>query len=107
MHAQSDCGDHMSNQFQEYVTGQAFALTLSRRMCEALEYLMFMSVHVEGYRAVTIVPNIPTLNALKERGLVDLPPRLTEAGRLMYPVLAHAGLVTPEAEIRKRLGVAA
>lgn len=96
------------NQFQEYVTGQAFALTLSRRMCEGLEFFATMDIHVEGLRALGFVPNMPTVNALRERGLVESqPPRISDAGRLMYPVLAHAGLVTPLERIAARVKGAA
>lgn len=92
------------NQFQEYVTGQAFALTLSRRMCEGLEFFTAQEIHVTGFHAIGFVPNLPTVNALRERGLVESqPPRLSEAGRLIYPVLAHAGLVTPREQIEARI----
>lgn len=81
----------MSNAFQEYVTGQAFVLTLSRRMCEAIEFCVRQEIHSEGFRIVTHIPNFPSMRALKERGLVD-GGKLTEAGALVYPLLVHAGL---------------
>jgi hypothetical protein len=79
------------SKFQEYVTGQAFALTLSRRMCEALQ---FVATDREGHAALPNIPQLSTMHALEERGLVERNPwRLSEAGQLLYPLLAHAGLV--------------
>lgn len=85
------------NQFQEYVTGQAFALSLSRRMCEAIQFIAINQCAKAAGCAVSMPEHIPifaTLNSLRERGLVEpKAAKLTEAGWLLYPVLEHAGLV--------------
>ena len=79
------------SKFQEYVTGQAFALTLSRRMCEALQ---FVAMDRDRQGALPNIPQLSTMHALEERGLIERNPwRLSQAGRLLYPLLAHAGLV--------------
>lgn len=93
------------NKFEEYVTGQVFALHLSRRMCEALEFICRMDIHVEAYKSIPTIPNLVSIRALEERGLVACGPwHLTDAGKLLYPLLAHAGLVksreTLEIEVR-------
>lgn len=84
------------SQFQEYVTGQAFALTLSRRMCEALEFVKANQFDPGAYRSMSTIPAMSTLHALLERGLVERCEkgwRLSEAGMLLFPLLEHAGLV--------------
>jgi hypothetical protein len=85
------------NMFKEYVTGQAFALTLSKRMCEAMQYLMVEALWAgRGFRVVGTIPHSSTINSLIERGLVERIDRnvcLTGPGLAMYEVLVWSDLV--------------
>lgn len=85
----------MSNTFRDYVTSTAFALTISRRQIEMLSQL-----HQFGDTWMLIT----TFDALARKGLVErvqekngdqfsTTARLTEAGRLVVPLLKHAGLL--------------
>jgi hypothetical protein len=85
----------MSNTFRDYVTSTAFALTISRRQIEMLSQL-----HQFGDSWMLIT----TFDALARKGLVErvqekngdqfsTTARLTEAGRLVIPLLKHAGLL--------------
>lgn len=85
----------MSNKFQDYVTSQAFALTLSKPMCKALEFIYLQKFKGVGLQVVTHIPQLASIHALQERGLVvfDGEWKITTAGVLMFAVLEHAGLV--------------
>lgn len=85
----------MSNTFRDYVTSTAFALTISRRQIEMLSQL-----HQFGDTWMLLT----TFDALARKGLVErvrenasdkfsTTARLTEAGRLVVPLLKHAGLL--------------
>lgn len=87
--------------FKNYVTSTAFSLTLSRAMCDALEYLI-RSALASGFRELQFVPQLTSMHSLERRGLVlSNPWRLTEAGLSVYPLLELAGLVTPMLELQE------
>ena len=82
----------MSEQFKDYVTGGAFHLSLSRRQTEMLSH-MDQFGYSWGY--------LSTGGALVAKGLCErvtddqFPQfRLTEAGKLVIPLLKLAGLYT-------------
>lgn len=92
------------SKFQEYVTNQAFALTLSRRMCETLEFVARMDLHPEGYKSLGVIPGLSSVHALEERGLIEPGPwHLTEAGNLLYALLTHCSLVKSKEELRAEI----
>jgi hypothetical protein len=82
----------MSDQFKDYVTGGAFHLSLSRRQTEMLS-CMDQFGWTWGH--------LSTASALIDKGLCERVEdgefssfRLTEAGRLVIPLLRLAGLYT-------------
>jgi hypothetical protein len=82
----------MSDQFKDYVTGGAFTLSLSRRQTEMMSH-MDQFGWTWGY--------LNTGNSLIAKGLCERKTegeftsfQLTEAGKLVIPLLKLAGLYT-------------
>lgn len=77
------------NKFQQHVTQTAFNLSLSRAM---IDYILTVEA---GYIPVAITSMIATGEALIRRGLIEPVPGqhmdLTEAGKLLAPLLREAG----------------
>lgn len=96
----------MSEQFRDYVTGTSFALTLSKRMIE-----MLCQMDQYGYA----FGHTGTARSLADHGLAEwadkdavvagaaypqfLKFRLTEAGKVVMPLLRLAGLYVQHPEI--------
>ena len=98
----ADAGDILSHVFKDYVTSAAFSLSLSRSMCEAMEFVLSDSL-VNGMRTMGTIPGLMTIHSLNRRGLVLNNGKcwtLTDAGKLVYPMLVMAGLCRSEDEIR-------
>lgn len=110
----------MSKQFQEYVTGIAFSLTLSKPMCDAMHFFVNREQQREknGFQIVGSIPGLMTAQSLERRGLIErqlpatkndflmLPGRwcVTEAGFKVFDLLVLAGLCT---NVNGECGVAA
>lgn len=104
------------NSFADYVTSTAFSMSLSRPMCEAMEFWKAdsMTRGGAGFQVVTSFPQVATCHSLQRRGLIEhyvmdergrRSQRLTEAGRLLYPLLVLAGLVRSEEHLREALAL--
>lgn len=97
------------NPFADYVTSTAFSISLSRPMCEAMEFFRFEEIAGRGWVIVSTIPAITTMHSLHRRGLVEKyenekgqrNQRMTQAGLLLYPLLALAGLVRSEEQLRE------
>lgn len=100
------------NAFRDYVTSTAFALTVSRRQIECLcqldqygESWLFLTTFraLEHKGLAERVPTPPSANPNHDRWGSTV--RLTEAGRLVIPLLKLAGLyvqfppLTPAADL--------
>ncbi len=90
----------MNRKFEEYVTSQAFALTLSKPMIEALRWQVVKESDEAALDDMQLFHglNLMSFTALERRGLVYRHPgkagvRVTEAGHLVYKLLAFANLV--------------
>lgn len=95
------------NKFGEYVTSGAFSLNLSKRMVVMLLAQYDREVNLNDDAVIRELGSafMPPLQALARRGLVywKWNPRkqsnddcyLTEAGKLLVPVLLHAGFELP------------
>lgn len=102
--------------FQDYVTSTAFSLTLSRPMCDAMQYMVGNSIEKKGFRIVGHIPQLMTMHSLERRGLVVHNGRsekflcmgwdLTEAGEALYPLLVMAGLCRSADDLRNELEAA-
>lgn len=102
--------------FKEYVTSTAFNLTLSRAMCEAMEYMIANSIPTKGLRIVGNIPQLMTMHSLMRRGLIIHNGRsekflcmgweMTEAGEALYPLLVLSGLCRSIIELREALEAA-
>lgn len=104
--------------FAEYVTSTAFSLTLSRVMCESIEWLLRKEMLAGVMHRLGTIPDLRTLLSLQRRGLAV--PRikfqetrtmfpsgwtLTEEGKLVYPLLVAAGLATPVDVIKQEMEI--
>lgn len=94
------------SQFSEYVTSTAFSLTLSRPMCDAMEFIMGESVpKTDKFRFVGNIPSLMTLHSLNRRGLVSHNDKsgwfMTEAGEALYPLLVLSGLCRSKDSIKE------
>lgn len=80
----------MNKEFQQYVTGNAFVLTLSQPQIEALAWVAMGSKAREEYPNV---PNLVSMQSLRRRGLIIWPRMITKEGELVLQLCEHAGLV--------------
>lgn len=80
----------MNNVFQQYVTGQAFVLTLSKPQIEALAWCAMSNA---GRNAYPGVPNFVSLHSLRRRGLIVSARTMTKEGELVLELCRRAGLV--------------
>lgn len=99
----------MRTRFEEYATSQAFALTLTKSMIEALWWEMILESGIirddELAKAgsVFLMNSLSSWDALERRGLIERyrqprkgkrpGPRVTEEGKLVFRLLQLAGLV--------------
>lgn len=91
----------MNNNFQNYVTSQAFVLVLSRPQIESLYWVAYQSTKAR----LTYGPHLTSVYALQRKGLVvreshrfNNPWQLTEEGRLALELCKRAGLLINDAK---------
>lgn len=91
------------SRFKDYATSTAFSISLSRSMCEAMEYIVRRRAQDagRGLRPCGAFPLLTSVHSLERRGLAEATPRgwkLTDAGEALYPLLVMAGLVRDSRE---------
>lgn len=97
------------SKFKDYTTSTAFSISLSRGMCEGMEFLFIRNLQKQtqarGMQPVAFAPLLTSMHSLSRRGLAEhdasVPEwRLTDAGHALYPLLVMAELVRNEDELK-------